>query len=117
MRSWAKPGKFAWFVQVVSTFVIVIVGWVFFRAQSFRQAFDVLHSMFAGGAGDVLLVPWTMCAVVFYFAFEWAAEFGRAATWQKLAAPLRVVAMSILLVVLELFSYQGESASFIYFKF
>ncbi len=38
------------FGQVLVTLVIVVVGWVFFRATSFDQAFTVLGAMAGGGA-------------------------------------------------------------------
>ena len=36
------------------TFILVLIGWVFFRSADFRQAFDYLGAMFGAGTGEAL---------------------------------------------------------------
>ena len=37
--------------QILTTFVLVDISWVFFRAESFRQGLSILKKMLGGGTG------------------------------------------------------------------
>jgi len=59
-------------LAVLTTFICVVVAWVFFRATSFAAAIDVLRAMF-GANGLVLPVEWrgTLSAYVPAVADQW----------------------------------------------
>ncbi len=45
-------------MRAALTFVLVLIGWVFFRAADLGQSVQVLGQMFGGGRGNMLLEPW-----------------------------------------------------------
>ncbi len=103
------------------TFGLVCIAWVFFRATSFSQAFELLRSMLllgSGGArvlepGDLLLVTATTLALL---GVHWSMrrrsieELAERTPWW-----LRGLALGAMLVALVLM--QGEDRAFIYFQF
>jgi len=98
------------------TFALVLAGWVLFRAQTFPDALRVLRSMLVGGPGPALLsAPLTLLAVL-ALCVEIAVERGIAARIRD-AVPLRAAAFAGLLLALELATYPGVPAQFVYFKF
>jgi alginate O-acetyltransferase complex protein AlgI len=112
----AAPAGLARAGTTALTFLIVLVGWVFFRAQNFGDAFATLRAMVAGGAGPsplglpVLLLAGGVCAL------EIAVESGIATSWRR-SPYLRAGALATVLLALELGSYPGPAAEFVYFKF
>ena len=100
----------------LATFAIVLFGWVLFRAQTFSDAFAALGAMFAGGPGLALLDAPSVLLAALVFGVEIAAERGFW-TVQRFSFALRGVAFAGLLLALELGSYPGAAAEFVYFKF
>ena len=100
----------------LATCAIVLFGWVLFRAQTFGDAFAALGAMFAGGPGPALLGAPSVVLAALVFGAEIAAERG---LWpvQRFSFPMRGVAFAGLLLALELSSYPGAAAEFVYFKF
>ena len=43
-RSW----RFSRFISIPTTFILVLIGWIFFRTETLSDAFSYLHVMFAG---------------------------------------------------------------------
>lgn len=106
---------------VVPTFVAVTLAWVLFRAQSFPQALDVYHALFAGGAGSSMLTGW--CAVLAFAVLAFALvrlalqKYVAHWTWQGLPQLAQGGAIAAMLLGVELLSWPGAPATFIYFKF
>jgi D-alanyl-lipoteichoic acid acyltransferase DltB (MBOAT superfamily) len=98
------------------TFGLVLVGWVFFRAWNLPDAFAFLRAMLAGGGGPPLLDVPLLALAALALGIEIAVERGLAAP-ARAAAPLRVGAFAGLLLALELATYPGAAAQFVYFKF
>jgi len=98
------------------TFLIVLLGWVLFRAQTFSEAFATLAAMFSFAPGPALLDRPSLLLAALVFAVEIAVEHG---AWNAVRpAPLaRGTVMAGLLLALELGSYPGSAAEFVYFKF
>jgi alginate O-acetyltransferase complex protein AlgI len=99
------------------TFVLVCLAWVFFRATSFDQAFRIVGAMAGAGQGVAhgaylaALIP-----IALLIAAHWAM---RDTTLESVVArtsvPLRVTALSAMLLSLVLFP--GVDRAFIYFQF
>lgn len=103
------------------TFGLVCIAWVFFRATSFSQAFELLRSMLwlsPGGArvlepGETLVVAATTLALL---GVHWGMrhrpleELAERTPWW-----LRGLALGAMLLALVLM--QGEDRAFIYFQF
>ena len=99
------------------TFLLVLFGWVLFRAGSFSDAWLVLGRMFAGGAGDGLLAPWTLVLAAIAFGIEVAQERGARIDWNALPRLGQIGALAGVLLALELLAVPSDATPFIYFKF
>ena len=104
--------------HAVVTFVLVLVGWVFFRAADLRQSVSVIGQMFAGGAGKMLLQPWhfglaLVALIVAMVEERWDAveRLMTAPAWAYAAA------LAVVLFCLEVFGVIDASIPFIYFQF
>ncbi|GAC1547271.1 MAG: hypothetical protein NVS3B16_19110 [Vulcanimicrobiaceae bacterium] len=87
-----------------------------FRAQSFQTATDVLRALVAGGPGPGLFDRGQLALAGLAFALEIAVETG--AFRNRRLHPLgRVAVATTLLLGLELATYPGAAAPFVYFKF
>jgi len=104
--------------QAMLTFALVLIGWVFFRAANFTQSMQILHQMFSGFHGRMMLGPWHKGLIVISLAlaiieekldwFEHMIErpaFAYAAT------------MAAMLLCLEVFGVIDARIPFIYFQF
>jgi alginate O-acetyltransferase complex protein AlgI len=110
--SWAYP------LTAAMTFVLVCVGWVFFRAANLHDSFFVLQQMFSGSKGVGLLKNWHiwMMAVSLIIALleeKWEI-FERILTAPRWVFICAIVAF---LFCLEVFSVIDEKIPFIYFQF
>jgi hypothetical protein len=102
----------------IVTFLIVTVGWVFFRAKTFGTAVFVMSQMFSGVRGDSLLstVQWKLAFGTLLVAL--GEEYGQVLT--RLAqSPVwaRTVAAVIALLAIEIFTASDQSIPFVYFQF
>jgi alginate O-acetyltransferase complex protein AlgI len=104
--------------RAVLTFLLVMIGWVFFRAADLAQSRQILTQMFTGSRGHDLLMPWHVglmtLALLMSLAeekFEW---FDRVTK-----APVLVYASALALMFfcLELFGVIDAQIPFIYFQF
>ena len=115
-RDAPPPGGLSRIAATVVTFALVLVGWVLFRAQSFPDAFAVFGEMVAGGPGVPLIDAPSVALAALALGIEVAVERGIALR-ARASLPMRAVAFGALLLVLELATYPGAPAQFVYFKF
>jgi alginate O-acetyltransferase complex protein AlgI len=110
-------------LQVFATFVLITIGWVFFRSDNLPQAFDLLSAMLGAGgrhacsmllAGQIYsehhLIMMAFCAAAIFQpvqAFDWARDL----RWWKIPLLLALFCLSIAVLFSQSFS------SFLYFKF
>ncbi|HYL39546.1 MAG TPA: MBOAT family protein [Bryobacteraceae bacterium] len=104
--------------RVALTFVLVLVGWVLFRARTWPIAAAVYSEMFSGTTGRSLLHAghWTLAAfsLVLAVAEERLAifeRFPRAPAWAQAST------LAAVLLALELFGVTDQRIPFIYFQF
>jgi len=102
----------------IVTFLLVTVGWVFFRAKTFGAAWFVLGQMVSTALGHSLLtsLQWKMAGFSLLVAL--AEEYGSA--WTKLTespAWARTLAAVAALLAIELFSATDQTIPFVYFQF
>lgn len=99
------------------TFVLVCVAWVFFRATSFGQAFDIVGAMAGAGEGPVhaaylgALVPIALLLTIHWRLRDTTLE----TVVERTPVGIRVAALSAMLLCLVLFP--GIDRAFIYFQF
>lgn len=112
--NWLYPFK------AVLTFILVMIGWVFFRAADLPQSLQILHQMFRFGRhyGGHLLASWhielmliALVLAVLEEKFDW---FERV-----LHAPVVAYAsaLALLFFCIEIFGVIDASIPFVYFQF
>lgn len=112
-----SPGARLWLGRLL-TFHVVCLGWVFFRAPTLSEAFDVLGRLFAFGTGSgVNLVVVATIATFIATQFVPIEAVGRLqARFSRLAAWQQGVALALFLTFTSALSPTGV-APFIYFAF
>lgn len=108
--------------QLSSTFLIVILSGVFFRAHDVRHAVSYLKGVFSHSLfSKPEIWPATlMLGIAVFFAIEWTAREkqhaleGFGLTWRR---PLRHVFYYALFIVVVWFSFSSDPQDFIYFQF
>jgi D-alanyl-lipoteichoic acid acyltransferase DltB (MBOAT superfamily) len=104
--------------QAILTFVLVLIGWVFFRAANLHQSLYVLGQMFTRSRGHALLEPWhielALAALLLAILEEttgWSDRLVRAPAWAYACG------VAVFLLVLECFGVIDARIPFIYFQF
>ena len=102
----------------VLTFLLVCVGWVFFRAKTFGIASFVIGQMFARTQGHVLLSTSQWCMALAALAVAFSEEYyGTLARLAQAPAWLRTVAFVLALWAIVMFRATDQSIPFVYFQF
>lgn len=112
------------FGQMGLTFGLVVIGWVFFRADTIAQAFDYFHVMFST---NLISIPWFMTrnfylplvgAIVVLVSVEWLQRNHHHGL-EKLSIKQRWVRWLIYygLIVAIFILQPGQETQFIYFQF
>jgi alginate O-acetyltransferase complex protein AlgI len=111
-RTWRYPFK------ALGTFGLALIGWVFFRAKDLPQSLAILHQMFFGGRGTMLLEPWHV-GLVFVSLMVSLAEERWEASERLMSAPAwaQAATLSLLLFCLEIFGVFDDAIPFVYFQF
>ncbi|HXN45227.1 MAG TPA: MBOAT family protein [Bryobacteraceae bacterium] len=105
-------------LKAILTFLLVMIGWVFFRAADLAQSRQVLTQMFTGKLGRDLLMPWHVGLILLALLLALAEEkrdwFERVA---KAPAPVYASALALMFLCLDLFGVIDAQIPFIYFQF
>ena len=112
------------FLRVVLTFILVLVGWVFFRAPTLASAVDYLHALVrVAPAGEVpakllgaeLFTAPHLLVIVLALCFAWSRR--RAHDWsEQLTTRRAILCGALLLLSLGVLSTQ-KANPFLYFQF
>jgi D-alanyl-lipoteichoic acid acyltransferase DltB (MBOAT superfamily) len=106
-------------VQQLVTFHIVCLAWVFFRAETFTGARDVLWRLVAGWTGDLRVDRVVVLTIVAALAVQFVPrDAGRRVlvAFSRLAPAAQAAALAGGLVVIDVLGPAGV-APFIYFRF
>ena len=111
--------SFKEFYQMLFTFFITLIAWVFFRADNVSHALSYLGNIFSSSVFNNLeLFPTDVLALVLFFLIiEW---FGRSGNYaiEKVDFIKRPVRWSFyMLLIILMFAFTGEQQEFIYFQF
>jgi len=117
---WGREERKGWvrIPLVIVTFVLVTVGWVFFRAKTFGAAWFVLGQMMSMSVGHSVITPWQWRMAIFALIIAIAEEYRGA--WSKLVespAWVRTIAAVAALLAIEIFSATDQTIPFVYFQF
>ena len=104
-----------WF-QRVGTFLLVVIGWTFFRAATFRDATVLLRHMAVLHAGSPVSNPATLAAMLAIAGAvaHWGPNvFEMRHDWK----PVPVLAIAVGVLVCLVVMYGGQVSPFLYFQF
>jgi alginate O-acetyltransferase complex protein AlgI len=98
------------------TFLLVLVGWVFFRADSWSMATHLLGRMFSWASGPALAGAWGLVAAL--AAAAAVAHVGRN-SWEidHQWRPAAALGLACLFALCVLVLYSGQPQPFLYFQF
>ncbi len=119
------------FMQMLLTFSLTVIAWIFFRAKSMRQAFEYIQDMFSGLffktqyekalhfiSGEVgYVLP---CLLLFFMTAEWLGRKQQYAIQNisfRFSKPLRWAFYYGLVLIIFYFAGSGKEQEFIYFQF
>jgi len=105
-------------VKAVATFALATIGWVFFRAVTFRDSLAVFGQMLSGSKGEMLIPGWlgvlasiTLVLAVFEEKMGWFEKIAVGPAWAYGAI------CAVLLLSVELIGFAGPAVPFVYFQF
>ena len=109
-------------IETLITLSIVIIAWVFFRANSIKEAFKYLNGIFSKSLFTFpsIMLKRTLLLVCIFFIIEW---FGRENPYAiaklgiKWKRSLRWAAYLAIAIAVELLLLAGKEQQFIYFRF
>jgi alginate O-acetyltransferase complex protein AlgI len=108
------------FLQIVWTFLLTILAWIFFRSETVAQAFEILGSIFSS---SILSMPsefpkYLFLLITFFILIEW---MGRAYQFPIEHIPKRIHPVFkwafYFFLILLIFLFGGKQQEFIYFQF
>ncbi|MEO5924658.1 MAG: MBOAT family protein [Bryobacteraceae bacterium] len=116
----ATPGPLVYPLRALFTFVLVCIGWVFFRAVTLQDSLYVIEQMFTGEwtAAGALVPVWLFCFIGIALLIAIAEE-----RWEWMerlpqgSALAYVALVVVLLVSVELIGVTDKAVPFIYFQF
>jgi D-alanyl-lipoteichoic acid acyltransferase DltB (MBOAT superfamily) len=105
-------------LRAVSTFGLVLIGWVFFRAATLDDSAYVIGQMLGGSSGTWLVPVWMMALVglcLLFAALEekrsWFESLATGPVWAYACAA------AVLLICVELIGVTDVAVPFVYFQF
>jgi alginate O-acetyltransferase complex protein AlgI len=106
--------------QIMITFLLTVLAWVFFRSSTIQQAFLIIKEIFSKSLFSLpTIMPLTLSFYLFCFLIiEWIGREEKYAL-EKMglnwSSPLRY--SLYYLIIISLFIFNGKSQEFIYFQF
>jgi alginate O-acetyltransferase complex protein AlgI len=104
------------FVRMVGTFLLVIIGWVFFRAEDVTKAWYLLSAMFSWTPGPLMSCAASLAAIL---AGAGAISHGAPNTFELNHdwRPAAVFGLTALFVLCLFVVIGGQNSPFLYFQF
>lgn len=107
--------------QIFITFVLVVIGWIFFRSPSLSTAFNYLSSIFSA---TIFTIPSQKVAtlslfILLLFAVEWIQRERKFALEQlETVIKYKILRWSFyIILLLSIIRFGDQSQTFIYFQF
>ncbi|HWW64427.1 MAG TPA: MBOAT family protein [Sphingomonadaceae bacterium] len=101
------------------TFHIVLLGWIFFRSDSFEGAIAYLGGMAGGDMTAMLTTPLALVLILFGLAIHFTPPHlaqGMALRLRRLNAPALGLAIGVTILLIDAMRFEGV-APFIYYQF
>ena len=116
--------SFREFIQILSTFGLTVLAWIFFRAENIQHAFSYISEIFSPSLfsvpafSDLPKVGTVAILLLVFIVIEWMGrrnEYAIEHLGLKWKSPIRYAFYYIL--ILALFYFGGQEQQFIYFQF
>jgi len=104
------------FVSIIKTFLLVTVGWVFFRSENLFQAIEYLSKMWYPIEFSVLLNVKLFIYIFLLIVLEWHMRMDERAPFNIGFKPLRIITY-MLIITLLILNFEKNPQQFIYFDF
>ena len=112
---WSQTNRWLAVPRVLSTFTLVQLGWIFFRAGTLEGSRYILAQVFTGGAGPSLLNTWQWglagLSLLLALVEEHWPLMDNAPAWRY------IVCFALTGFTLELFGVFHQAIPFVYFQF
>jgi len=106
------------FVQMTTTFLLVVIGWIIFRAPSIRDAASFMSGMANASLFTCPSIPSkTICFVLILLLVEWLQRFQEHGLVLSHKGSWCLRYMSYTLILILIFCFGVFHESFIYFQF
>ena len=103
-------------IQVISTFILVTIGWVFFRSQSITDSIHYFKNSFLI-ENQIQFLPNKIFAYILILIFvEWIGRHDERDITLKIPKHL-IFVFVLILIILIISNFNSESQEFIYFNF
>ena len=110
--------------MMLLTFLLVVVGWIIFRAENITDAWQYITSLFSTeiwrASYTIFQYPTNFCFIVIMLVVEWLQrekKHGLEMGFTKKYSCLRFIACLIVFIVIVMWLSSGEGEAFIYFQF
>jgi alginate O-acetyltransferase complex protein AlgI len=105
--------------QMLTTFVITLFAWIFFRADSLSHAFDYVIGIFTPQLFTFpeIFPPYLLYLIGAFIVVEWLGRHGEYAIEQLVSYSKAWRWIFYFGLIFILFAYAGEEQEFIYFQF
>lgn len=116
-----EPPRLSEWPVMMTTFACIVVGWVFFRADSLGDAFGYLHlllvSVTSGSWGGLIAGKWALLWCLALVVIEWLSRNCRHPLMLIVNCPAVVRWGAYYVLLLTIIFFRGEEQTFIYFQF
>ena len=109
---------------MLATFMLTVLAWIFFRAESIEHAFNYLstvisYSIFQYPSFNAMpkaLI--TLLLIVFFIVIEWTGRYGKYAIEKSFLESSLIIRYAFYsLLIFMIFYFKGANSGFIYFQF
>ena len=104
------------FLQVVITFLLVTIGWVFFRSETIKDSIGYLISMISDISTFTHLSPKIGFYTLILILVDWTQRYNERSLFFNFPKFLFKIFV-LICIVLILISFKNDSQQFIYFDF
>ena len=110
------------FAQIVLTFSLTVFAWIFFRASSITQAFQIILDIFSTSTlrAPEILPKRLIIIISLFMCVEWVGrnqKYAIESLTQKWSKPIRWVFYYVLIVLIYFLGNFSKDMEFIYFQF
>ncbi|PTQ11644.1 membrane-bound O-acyltransferase family protein [Sphingomonas oleivorans] len=123
-RIWARFRPAGWptvprWLGILITFHIVLLGWIFFRAETFDGAIFYIRGMAGSDAASAVTTPLALALILFGMAIHFTPHHlaqGIAVRLRNMSAPALGLLVGATILIVDAMRFEGV-APFIYYQF